>query len=192
MNVYRSYALSHFVYSAPVLTSTNKNSKEQMIKFQARSLKMIGITPEIAKQKYKVNSIEELLDTTCINILTNILTKSTHAVTAKLTTNIRSDTLNNRYRTSKARTEHYNNSFLQKYLRHLRDGTANLYKHPQLDSYNRRITKTVTAQKVTYKTPTITQKTNCPYCSQPFKVLKTHLRLNKTCNSRQQNDTSKQ
>ena len=186
MNVYRSYALSHFVYSAPVLSSSSKNSKEQMKKFQARSLRLIGITSEVAVLKYKVNSIEELLDTTCINILTNILVNPTHAVTAKLKVNIRSDTLNKRYRTSKAKTEQYSNSFLQKYLRHLRDGTANLYKHPQLYNYNSNTIKTANVHKTTFKAPPLKKKTSCPYCNQSFSVLKTHLRLNKVCNSKQQ------
>ena len=184
MNVYRSYALSHFVYSAPVLSSTNYHSKEQMKKFQTRALKMIGVTPETAELKYKVCTIQELLDMTCINIITKILVNSTHAVTSKLTLNARSCTLNKRYRTSKAKTEQYNNSFLQKYPKYLRDGSANLYTHKYANNHNNK-PKTAAICKSIFKAPPIKQKTNCPYCNQSFTVLKTHLRLKKICNSKQ-------
>jgi hypothetical protein len=53
-----------------------------------------------------------------------------------LTKNNRAISTNRVYNTNLANTEAYKNSFVQKYLRFIRDGTDNLYLHRNLKNYN--------------------------------------------------------
>ena len=48
VNTYRSFGLSHFTYSAPLLTSTSTKAKDEMRSYHRRILNIIGISPEIA------------------------------------------------------------------------------------------------------------------------------------------------
>ena len=45
------------------------------------------------------------------------------------------------YRTNTAKTEAYSNSFLQKHLRYIRDGTPNLYKIASCTNNNQNLNK---------------------------------------------------
>ena len=82
------------------------------------------------------------------------------------------------FRTSVAKTTAYANSFVQKHLKIIRDGTENLYfQKKTVDSANiesKQTTNNQTQQKT---------KTVCPYCNSSFIVIKTHLRMNKACNA---------
>lgn len=62
VNAYRSFGLSHFTYSAPLLTSTSTKAKDEMRQYHRRMLNIIGISPEIAHEKYKLDSIDKLID----------------------------------------------------------------------------------------------------------------------------------
>ena len=44
-NVYRSHALSHFIYSAPVLTSVSEKAKNEIKSFDANVLRILKIAP---------------------------------------------------------------------------------------------------------------------------------------------------
>ena len=44
--IYRSYVLSHITYSAPVLTSAGSAFNEEINRFQARALRILGLTAE--------------------------------------------------------------------------------------------------------------------------------------------------
>jgi hypothetical protein len=56
-----------------------------------------------------------------------MLKDAKHPITAKLTKNNRTVSTNRVYSTNLANKEAYKNSFVQKYLRFIRDGTDNLY-----------------------------------------------------------------
>ena len=93
--------------------------------FHNRILRILNIKPEEAA-KHKVQDIHDLIDATCCKLLKRIIAEPEHPPTAKLhrTTRTRSSI---GYKPSVAKTKLYANSFVQKYLRFLRDGAANLY-----------------------------------------------------------------
>jgi hypothetical protein len=70
--VYRCYALSHFAYSAPVLTSTSCAIKDEMSSFQSRALRIIGITREAALRDFNIVPIEQYIDQVCVNIAAKV------------------------------------------------------------------------------------------------------------------------
>ena len=142
ITIYRSHALSHFIYSAPTLTSTNLGAKHEMDRFQKRILRIINISSSQAETKYQVGTISSLIDETCTKKLLKILSDPTHSITCKLTQNKRATNINRRYRTNIAKSEAYSNSFVQKYLRRLRDGSDNLYQSRNLCNYNTTVSKT--------------------------------------------------
>ena len=55
INVYRSDALSHFLYSSPLLTSSSINAKLEMNRFQTRILRIINISPDIARTVFTLS-----------------------------------------------------------------------------------------------------------------------------------------
>lgn len=127
LQVYRSYAISHLIYSAPILTSCSAAAKREIQHFHKNALHIIGIDVTNSSSFNIIFDIEELLDRICINILKKILADSCHPITSKLThTNSRNP---NRflYALNTAKTTTYQKSFIQKYLRILRDGVSDLY-----------------------------------------------------------------
>ena len=123
--VYKSMGLSHIIYSAPLLTSVNSDTKDEISSFHNRILRILNIKPEEAAE-HKIQDIHDLIDATCCKLLKRIIAEPEHPLTAKLhrTTRTRSSI---GYKPSVAKTKLYANSFVQKYLRFLRDGAANLY-----------------------------------------------------------------
>ena len=69
ITVYRSLAISHFTYSAPILTSTSVKIKEEFKQYQNRILRIIGISQESAFHKYNLCSTEDTIDRKCLNLL---------------------------------------------------------------------------------------------------------------------------
>ena len=186
VTIYRSYVLSHITYSAPVLTSAGCAIHDEMERFQARSLRILGLTAEEAATKYNISSVNKLLNNTCANTLLKILSDPQHPITAKLPVNIRSESLTRKYLTSKAKTEQYSNSFVQKYLRYLRDGTTNLYQDRILKDYN--TTSIKQKRNITInsnsdiKVLSLKVKVPCLFCNNKYLSLKAHLNKNKICN----------
>jgi hypothetical protein len=178
ITVYRSLALSHINYSAPILTSVNKETTAQLETYQNRILRIIGITLEQANEKYKLPSIATSIDTTCNNLLKRILAEETHPLTLKLPKNEYTHNKNTIFRTSVAKTTAYANSFVQKHLKIIRDGTANLYFQKNTVESANIESKQTTNNQTQQKTKTV-----CPYCNSSFIVIKTHLRMNKACNA---------
>ena len=118
-------ALSHFVYSAPLLASCDSIIKSQLDSYQRRILRILHITPEEAKTKYNLVEISELIDKHCTLILKRILTDDSHPLTTKIS-KVESKA-KFKFVISKYRTKEYANSFVQKYLRIIRDGSTGLY-----------------------------------------------------------------
>ena len=107
----------------------------------------------------------------------------------KLTSNGSHQPLTRRYRTKIAKTEAYNNSFLQKYLRLFRDGTTSLYKHRNVASYNTDIAPRKRREPIELKQSIKTiakakEKLLCQFCGGYYyggNGLAAHQRLAKKC-----------
>jgi hypothetical protein len=181
ITVYRSLAISHINYSAPILTSANKETMEQLENFQRRVLRIIGTSSEEAATKYKLPTIEDNITTTCTNLLKRILSDSSHPLTTKLPKNEYTHNKNTVFRTSIAKTNAYANSFVQKHLKAIRDGTTNLY----LNNNTMAITKNKVAEQApkTITIGSIKEKTNCQHCGKSFVSIKAHINKNKLCNA---------
>ena len=187
ITIYRSHALSHFIYSAPTLSSASLGAKHEMDLFQKRILRIINISSSRAETKYRVGTISSIIDDTCTKKLLKILSDPTHSITSKLTQNKRATNINRRYRTNIAKSEAYSNSFVQKYLRRLRDGSDNLYQPRNLCNYNTTVSKTKRAPGDKTPLKQIKRpKNQCPSCGIHFSNVASHLRLSKICKSKQQ------
>ena len=75
-----------------------------MSPFQKRTFRIINISPDIAKTVKN-----------CNNTLICFIEDSENPITKKHTRNVRSKTIETRYRTNTAKTVAYSNSFLQKH-----------------------------------------------------------------------------
>ena len=123
VDVYRSFALSHISYSAPLLSSASSIIKAEMNSFEKRILRIINISESEVRLTYNLPSIQELIDTTCMKLLKRILSDPAHPLSAKVPKVGRS-TAQFQFKTNKAKREAYANSFVQKTIRMIRDGTA--------------------------------------------------------------------
>ena len=92
-----------------------------------------------------------------------ILNEHDHPVTSKLTKAIRCGS-NFKFNTAKAHTNTYANSFLQKYIRFLRDGSVAAYL-PSRTTGIKRIRDTETTEQITQPTTKpAKEKFKCPKC----------------------------
>jgi hypothetical protein len=66
VTVYKSNTLSHFVYSAPLLTSANTKEKAKIASFQRHALKIINVDTATAKEKYRIIEVSDFIDYHCI------------------------------------------------------------------------------------------------------------------------------
>ncbi len=73
INAYNSYAVSHFTYSALMLTSCSEKAKSEINSYHKNTLKIIGINDTEASTKYNLLPLEKVIDKTCVNILCKIL-----------------------------------------------------------------------------------------------------------------------
>lgn len=164
VNTYRSLALSHIIYSAPLLSHSNVKVKSEMTSFHNRILRIINITQEQATIRHNIKTIDQLIDTTNISIIKRITADDTHPLTQKLRLKrLRTTRQNFSYKIDKARTTAYANCFTQKYLRVLRDGAANIYTtQTSTRAASTKPTKPLTQQKTTK--PKIT----CTKCNREY------------------------
>ena len=132
VNVYRSHALSHFAYSAPLLTHASSITRAEMDCFQNRNLKIMNLTQSEIEEKFKIPKLETHIDNTCTQILKRIVKDDTHPLTRKLATS-KNRKGKVKCAASIARTAHYAKSFVQKYLRTLENGTTDLYSQTKLN-----------------------------------------------------------
>ena len=111
----------------------------------------------------------------------------------KLSINVRATSINIAPR---ANTEAYSNTFLQKYLRHLRHGCTNLYLPGSIKNYNTiinnncsQLIKPITTQIIPIKGIKQSEQIACPQCNKLFKTsnsLLTHQRFSNKCNTNNQ------
>ena len=107
------------------------------------------------------------------------LSETTHPLTIKLSLNLRATSINKKYIAPRASTEAYSNTFLQKYLRHLRDGCTNLYLPRSIKNYNTiinnncsQLIKPITTRIISIKGIQQSEQIACPQCNQLFKTSK--------------------
>ena len=114
LTVYSSYALSHFIYA--LLSNRCPKIRQEIQSFKNRMLRIINISSEEALAKYKVKSIDELLEEHSVRILKRILANYIHPITAKIPMAKGRD---NKFKPviSRANTEQYKQSFVQRNLR---------------------------------------------------------------------------
>jgi hypothetical protein len=128
VTIYRSCALSHIIYSSPVLISTSKAIKDEMERYQRRVLKIIGISETDALINYKIGTVEQLIEHTSISKMSRILRDPSHPLTNKLKRDVnRTTRATFQFELPVANTETYNNSVVLKCVRAIRDGQTNLY-----------------------------------------------------------------
>jgi hypothetical protein len=185
LNIYRTHGLSHFIYSAPMLCSCSDLAKSEMESFQRRILKIINLDQVLAASKFGIDCICKLIDKTNIKTMFKMLADPKHPITAKLPKNIRATSLSRTYNTNLANTETYKNSFVQKYLRFIRDGTDNLYLPRNLKNYNTTLytiknNNNPTSCKVSNNS-NAKLKFKCKYCLHDFAGLQLHLKKNPIC-----------
>jgi hypothetical protein len=120
---YRAYFLSHFNYSAIMLTSASAAAKREMTSLNARLWRIIGIEENSAVCN-NLLPITEHIDSICKRTLQRIIADPTHPVTMSLARNTRPDS-RFAFTTQRAKKAAYNNSFLQKFLRILRNEANN-------------------------------------------------------------------
>ena len=135
VNVYRSHALSHFSYSAPLLTHASSIIRAEMDSFQNRNLRIMNLNQSEIEEKFKIPKLEAHIDNTCTQILKRIINDATHPLTRKLATS-KGRKGKVKCAASMAKTTHYANSFVQKYLRTLENGSTDLYLHTRLNIQN--------------------------------------------------------
>ena len=112
VSAYRAHGLSHFVYSAPILTSCTVGAKSEMASVQRKVLRAIGISEATAAARYNIQPINERVDDICARTLERILNDDEHPIHANLHQNSRGNLL-----THRARGDRYNQSFLVKFMR---------------------------------------------------------------------------
>ena len=134
-----------------------------MESFQLHCLRIININIEALLTRYKLTTIEPLIDKLCVKKLVKILNEPDHPVTSKLTNAIRCGS-NFKFNTAKAHTNTYANSFLQKYIRFLRDGSVAVYI-PSRTTGIKRIRDTKTTEHITQPTTKpAKEQVKCPKC----------------------------
>ena len=80
-----------------------------------------------ALHKSNLCSIEVTIDRTCLNLLKRILTEDDHPLTLRMNKVAQQSTTTFRFQPNKANKSAYQNSFVQKFVRVLRDGVADRY-----------------------------------------------------------------
>jgi hypothetical protein len=175
--VYRSHGLSHFNYSAPLLTACTSKTKSEIANFHKRALRIIDITPGQAKKQYNICEIDELIDAQCTKLLKRILADAEHPLTAKIPRV--TGTAKFKFKIAKARTVAYGKSFVQKYLKTIRDGVTGLYTTATISTAAVKIAPS-RQLPLPAQVPVTEQTVNCPICQKsckPGRGLDTHHRM---------------
>ena len=76
ISAYRAYGISHFVYSAVILMSCLGQHKAEMIAYQNRVLRIIGISQSIALTEHNILPIIERVDEICMRNFNRIICRA--------------------------------------------------------------------------------------------------------------------
>jgi hypothetical protein len=167
INTYKSFVLSHFNYSSPVLATTSEATKLEMSQFQRRVLRIINITPERALTQYGIIDIDAQIEKASTATITRILSNPEHPLTKKLTRNTRS-CFTEKFKIPRVRNTKFYNNTVNKVLRKHRDQVAELYT----TGSQTRITRERPAP--TMPTESAKPMTACQYCGVLYTRPKTH------------------
>ena len=150
-----------------------------MRRYHRRILDIIGITTETAEKSYNLKPIEQIIDQTCVKLLKRIIDEYNHPLTSKLNKVSEKSKAICRISCTKIRTKAYENSFVQKYLRTLRNGASDIYttRLNPVKSIPRAPPRTMNSIPGIKAVKTTLP---CPYCQKLFKAgagIKAHIRL---------------
>jgi hypothetical protein len=130
ISAYRSYGLSHFVYSAAILMSCVKGDRSEMQHFQNRIFNIVGITSEQAAATHNIIPLSDRISDICERMFERIIKDNTHPITASLPYN----EYREEFDVPHATGNRYLNSFLVSHLRWERDGGRNRYTNNNANS----------------------------------------------------------
>jgi len=171
VNVYRCIVLSYFTYSAPLLQSASAKYKAEMMSFEKRMLKIIGISQDDARNRHNLATIEETINKTSINLLKRILADATHSLTMRLERTDRVGRSAATFKTNKANKPAYANSFVQLNIRAIRDGCSSLYT---ANAKTIRTIARVAEREMQASLPCTTKRTvpkiPCPICKKLYAI----------------------
>jgi hypothetical protein len=205
ITVYRAYVVSHFIYSAPMLSTASRLAKLEMTSFQNKMLRIINIQPDAALIKYNLLPITDQLDNTSLKILKRILADPRHPITINMPRN-NSSTRGAKhfpYYIREGKTHAYNDSFMPTNMRSIRDRTSQLYNdNRRADNYNTVRLPQPTPLLITTKAAAVVKRlvpkeadcvplVPCPTCGRGYKGthgLRTHRR---TCDKKQRGTGSR-
>ena len=123
ISAYRAYCLRHFTYSAAMLTSVSATAMSEINAFNSRLWRIMGIDNQTAGF-HKLLPITEFIDNACERTLRRILADPNHPITSCQPRNLRPNA-RFPFQTRKTKKATYRNSFLQKFLRKLRNDANN-------------------------------------------------------------------
>ena len=113
VNVYRSLVLSHFNYSSPLLTTASRSDKHEMLTFQKRLLRIIGINSTEEINKHNIKDIETHIEEAAVSKIKKVLADPDHPLSKKYT-RIHARTGQLAFKVPKPRTKKYENSIVPK------------------------------------------------------------------------------
>jgi hypothetical protein len=160
VTLYKSLFLSHFAYSAPILTSASAQVKSEMEALQRRAMNIIGVSADDARLKYNIIPVTEFIDNICTRVMSRVLANNEHPITVKYKKQVLRESRSAKngfvYRVPTCKTARYKNSFVPKYLRALRDGRSDLYTNAgekkTVTTSRRRIHKATATRKAPLRT----------------------------------------
>jgi len=142
ITIYKSLVLSHIISNVITLSSSSQKVINEMTALQNRYLKIIGINNSQDLEKYKIETIENLMEKHGKKRLTKILIDPTHPITKSLENRETITRKNFSFVIPKCKSEKYQNSYLQKYLRLLeKDGFTTTSKPAERPPINNKNTK---------------------------------------------------
>jgi len=136
--VFKSLVLSHMHYSSTLLAACPTGTIEDMQVLQNTLLRVIGISREVAKDKYGISDVSEFIVSSCIAQVTRILNQPSHTLTASLRS-ARKTHSTFPFTIPKPCKESFKQNAVMRTLTHLRDNvygtgrTASSTRPPPLD-----------------------------------------------------------
>jgi hypothetical protein len=162
--------LSHIGYGSPIFISATAAIHDEMERAQSRALNIIGISEQVAREKYSIGTIRQFIEHTCVNTIKRMLAIPEHKLSEKLAFDpVRETRAAFRFKPPVARTEAYNNSIVPRCVRVLRDGKAALYNPFTKKMREAAKPRRDMALRKSGKAP-VKQQAACRYCERLFEA----------------------
>ena len=114
ITIVKSLILSHIISNSTILCAASSSAKNEMENIMNRIIKILNISQE-SRKLHNLTTIQELIDTNCIKILTKILENPEHPLTKSIT-KPQESRHSFKFNIEKSRTTKYEKSFLHQYL----------------------------------------------------------------------------